>query len=79
MGLGLSIAKAMVEVHGGLIWVESEEGAGSTFSLLLPVEGPDIERPSASSFPPPRGEAGRRQDGAGGRHGEGGNFAEASP
>ncbi len=37
MGLGLSVAKAMVELHGGQIWVESVEGKGSNFSFLLPV------------------------------------------
>jgi signal transduction histidine kinase len=38
MGLGLSVAKAMIELHGGRIWVESEEGKGSTFTFLLPME-----------------------------------------
>jgi signal transduction histidine kinase len=37
MGLGLSVAKVMVEMHGGRIWAESKEGQGSIFSFLLPV------------------------------------------
>jgi len=37
MGLGLSVAKAMIELHGGRIWAESMEGKGSSFSFLLPV------------------------------------------
>jgi signal transduction histidine kinase len=39
-GLGLSITKAIVEQHGGRITVASTVGAGTTFSIVLPVEHP---------------------------------------
>jgi len=37
LGLGLFICRDIVRRHGGRLWVESEEGRGSTFHLLLPV------------------------------------------
>jgi signal transduction histidine kinase len=36
-GVGLSIAKTLVEAQNGRIWVETETGVGSTFSVLMPV------------------------------------------
>lgn len=39
LGLGLAIAKGIMELHGGSIWAESEEGKGSKFSFALPMDG----------------------------------------
>jgi PAS domain S-box-containing protein len=36
-GLGLAISRAIVEAHGGKIWMDSKEGGGSVFSFVLPV------------------------------------------
>lgn len=38
MGLGLSIAKYLVEAHGGRVWAESEAGKGTKISLSIPID-----------------------------------------
>ncbi len=49
MGLGLSVAKSMIDLHGGRIWAESEEGMGTAFTFLLPIE--KTGKPAASASP----------------------------
>lgn len=43
LGLGLSVARLMVELHGGRIWAESVEGKGSNFSFILPHNADQAE------------------------------------
>ena len=37
-GLGLAIAKRLVEAHGGTISVQTKQGFGTTFTVLLPID-----------------------------------------
>jgi signal transduction histidine kinase len=50
-GLGLTFCRLVVEAHGGRIWVQSSEGAGSAFHVLLPVRPPtaNVARASAGA------------------------------
>lgn len=48
-GIGLSLAKSIIEAHGGRLEVESEPGKGSTFSFLLPVWVPPATGRSESA------------------------------
>jgi two-component system, OmpR family, phosphate regulon sensor histidine kinase PhoR len=51
LGLGLGIARSIVESHGGRIDVESELGRGSVFRIRLPVSGDDVAEPVVERDP----------------------------
>jgi len=54
-GLGLTIAKGIVEAHGGEIFVDTEIGRGTVFSFTLPLDTEQIAVPAEAVLPPPHG------------------------
>jgi signal transduction histidine kinase len=50
MGIGLALARSLIELHGGTIWAESVVGKGSRFTFALPIRGTG-RRPSESELP----------------------------
>ncbi|MEE8308360.1 MAG: HAMP domain-containing sensor histidine kinase, partial [Gammaproteobacteria bacterium] len=43
-GIGLALTKVLIDMHGGSLNIESKKGEGSTFTISLPIAGPDLSQ-----------------------------------
>jgi signal transduction histidine kinase len=62
MGIGLALARNLVELHGGTIWAESVVGHGSRFTFSLPITAADRRTSSGGGVVAARVEVGRETD-----------------
>jgi signal transduction histidine kinase len=56
MGLGLYISREIIQRHGGVMWVDSEEDQGSLFGIALPMVAATDEESPADEIEPALGE-----------------------
>jgi signal transduction histidine kinase len=48
-GFGLPITKALINLHGGRLWVDGEPGKGVAFTFVLPIDQPDVKEDQVQS------------------------------
>jgi signal transduction histidine kinase len=63
MGIGLALARSLVELHGGSIWASSVVGQGSRFTLALPIRGPERRTVETEALAPMEEGAGTQTGG----------------
>lgn len=51
MGMGLRIGRLLARMHGGDLTLESEVGQGTSVTILLPLDGPKADAPTADREP----------------------------